>query len=179
MGTDIVVKLPPRAEWGPAMRALNTDAQRKFVWGIAELGDDNFCRAARLAWPNQSDGSVEVTAHRYSHDPRILAALHELAVQRINGLKHLAVRSLSDMARNPQHKDHFKAVATILNRTGLHETTEQKILVVHTDRELLEQARAKAEEAGLTREQQRELLGEFEEGVFEEIESTAGIEDLL
>jgi hypothetical protein len=118
---------------GPAMRAL-TEKQQRYV--LAMLADPfgNPTKWARAAGYSDASGGAKVKAHYLSHDPRIEAAVQEVARTALNGrgpLLGLAV--VMRAAANPKDKNHFKAGVALLNRTGFHETTEHHVNVNHTD----------------------------------------------
>lgn len=119
---------------GPAMTAL-TEQQRRFVFALAEDGSANHSRAAATAGYSPDDyGGQRVAGHRLWHDPKIRAAIQEVALARINSAAILAGSVLQEIAENRTLSagDRLKAAGMILNRSGLHEKTEHKVVVEDT-----------------------------------------------
>lgn len=119
---------------GPHMRALN-QRQRQFVYAILETGRNDHTAAARMAgYGLDSDNALRVQAHRLAHNPRIQAAMHEEAEKRLGGAKIMAVSELVRLAESTTNEGiKLRAIAMLLNRTGLHEKTEHKVTVDHAD----------------------------------------------
>lgn len=182
MAQDLI-ELQVEGAYGPAMRALPTDNQRRFVIALLELGNMNHTRAAQMAGYTGGDNGLRVTAHRLFHDDAVQAAIHEEATRRLSSAKIMAVSKLLEIADTaPEPKDRLKAVGMILNRVGMHEKTEHHVTtqdVSKTDEAMVERIKALASRLGLD---QRALLGEagVVDAEFTEVESsTEGIEDIL
>lgn len=118
------------ASHGPAMRALNS-RQRQFVYALLETGTTDHTRAARMAgYTSESAQGVRTQAHRLAHNPKVQAALHEEAQKRLGSAKVMAVSELVRIAESSQNEAvKLKAIEKILNRSGLHEKTEHKVVV--------------------------------------------------
>jgi phage terminase small subunit len=117
---------------GPKMAALN-ERQRNFVHAILtrKPGRGAATEAYKLAgyrarWPNKE-------AHSLLRNPKVIDAINEEAKKVVRGAGLAeAIVALQNMVRDPSHRDHARAVATILDRTDPVVTT-QKIDVRHTD----------------------------------------------
>lgn len=121
-------------DWGPAMRAL-TDKQRGYVLAMAADPFGNPTRWAKAAGYSDKSQAAKVTAHYLAHNPKVEAAVQEFARSSLHTLgPMLATAGMLRIARNPNHPKHMRALETIANRVGLHETTEQRMSVHHTDR---------------------------------------------
>ena len=162
MGGEIT--LSEDYQLGPAMQRLN-ERQRRFVHAMIELGGLNNRRAALDAGfadsptnPNQ----LNVTAHRLAHDENIQAAIKEEGIRLLNAGTFLAVKVCLEIAADPttMKKDKLKAAEMIMNRTGLHATSEHKVAVEHTtksDKETIARIEQLAKALGLDAKQ---LLGQ-------------------
>jgi hypothetical protein len=115
---------------GPAMMALNP-RQRAFVVAMFDLGESvTYADAARRAgYPDNGKSAIWVTGHRLAHSDKIQAALREEAERMAGGLLPLAHKMMVDVIRNPNHRDHFKAVKHAQALAGVSPT--QKHEVVH------------------------------------------------
>lgn len=145
---------PPPEEYGPAMQAIN-DRQQRFA--IAFWQTDNSSDAARLAgYEDNGTGALKVTAHRLSHNPKIIAAVKELAEAHlsVDGVK-LGARVIMEIAVNPQHPKQFDAAKLLLGIGGISAAVEHKhdIKIEVSDREKVERLLALADVLGMTREQ--------------------------
>jgi phage terminase small subunit len=142
------------------MRALKTDRQRAFVVALLDLGTSNATRAAQAAgFSEENRNAAKVTAHRLMHDESIQAAILEEAKRRINAGATAAVTHLLAIAENPEHKDQLKAIGMVLDRSGLHATTEHKVTVENTtESEALRRIHEKLEAMGLPVEERKSLL---------------------
>lgn len=129
--TDLIdAHLNPR-DLGPAMLAC-TERQRRFVICMLEMPNVDHTKAARAAgFADKDDSGIRATAWRLAHSERVQAAIQEEARKRINSMAIVAASRLGEMLENPGHKDHYKAVTAVLNRTGLHEKTESVSTVRH------------------------------------------------
>lgn len=128
LGTPLI-PLPKASEFGPAMRALPTDGQRRFVIAVLELGTTNYGRAALMAGYSSSTLEVlRVTGDRLAHDAKIAAAIHEESLSRLHAGKVMAVSTLLTIAeKGAKDGDRLKAVDMILNRTGMHSISETHV----------------------------------------------------
>jgi hypothetical protein len=135
---------------GPCMKACS-EIERRFVVAILMSGDVNFAGAARIAGYSASSPQVlSAMAHQVSHRPRVQAAIQEEAKRRLGAAPLIAVRNLLSIMSDPTHPKQLNAIGMILNRTGLHEQTEHKVVVEHKDRKtLLSEIKSMAIECGI------------------------------
>lgn len=183
MSKAVTVILPDDPSYGPAMRGL-TDKQRIFVQVLLDTGGTNETAAARAAYPDQSENSVAVTAHRMAHSPKIIAAIREEAENRLASHTLLASSQIAMIARDVTHKDCLKACTELLNRGGLPfiAKSEHKVLVTdeRTEQEMLERIRHLALAQGLDPKKLLGTYGVVVDAEFTEVEqSTEGLEDML
>ncbi len=117
---------------GPAMAALNP-RQRAFVVAMFDLGADaTYADAARRAgYPDDGGTSIRVQAHRLAHSDRVQAAFREEAEKMAAGLLPLAHKMMADIARNPAHPDHFKAVKHAQALAGVSPTQKHEVVHKH------------------------------------------------
>lgn len=189
---EIAVHVDPVEDLGPKMRALN-ERQRAFVTACLEIGRVDNKRAAAMAGYSGDDNTLAVAGHRLSHTLSVQEAMHEEASRRLGSAKIMAVSELIGIAQSSgQVKDRLKAISMILNRTGLHETSEHKVTTrdeSKTDEAMLDRINVLAAELGvdvssLVGKKVAATLplieGEFEEVAMAEGEGSAeGLEDLL
>jgi hypothetical protein len=162
---------PParRDEWGelgPAMKALPNDRWRLFVefYLLENIGRGAQTAAARRAGfgtPNTKPAYMARIALRLMRDARIVTAIAEEARKILRGGSAEASKALLALLRNPDHKDHARAISMVLARTD-PEIQRHDMLVTHTigdpDMEAIEELRA-ARALGATRERLLELFG--------------------
>ena len=150
-----LISREPDDSIGPAMSAL-TDMQQAFIHAMLDLGGDSATAAAAEAgYAEDSYGALRVQAHRMLRSEKILAALREESVKRMQGATIVAVSGLVSLAKNAvQEKDRLKAIEMILNRTGMQAISEHKVSVSHDDRprdELVKEFLGLVQEAGIDR----------------------------
>lgn len=138
--------------YGPAMLALN-EKQRLFVLAMAADPFGNPTKWARAAgYSDKSDGA-KVRGFHLIHSPAVEEAVLEYARGQLNTLGPiLATFGMLRIARNPRHPKHLKAIDMLANRVGLHETTEHRVIVNHTDKTgegVMERIRLAAEKLGV------------------------------
>jgi hypothetical protein len=157
-----------REDWGqlgPAMKALPNDKWRAFVeFYILDPGRGAQARAARRAGfgkVNAKPINMANTASRLMRDERMIAAISEEARKLVRAGAPEAARALLGMVRNPDHKDHARAVAMLLDRVD-PVTSYQHVEVIHkhvdADQEAVEELRA-LRQLGTPREKLIELFG--------------------
>ncbi len=115
---------------GPAMEALPL-RQRKFVEALLDNGMSNYTRAAAEAGYTGERAVLGRTGSRLAHDDRVQAAIQEEARRRMKASGIMAASMLINMAADPTHKDHFKAVTAVLDRAGLHAQVEHTVTHNH------------------------------------------------
>jgi hypothetical protein len=148
-GTEISEEV----EHGPAMRAL-TDKQRKFVQAALASPESNPTDWARLAGYKDKGGgasNIRVCAHGLMHDPRIEAAIVEIARSSFTtGGVALAASNLLRIARDQKHPRNYDATIAIMNRVGMHEKSEHVVKVSRPDdQQMLEMVARLANELGV------------------------------
>jgi phage terminase small subunit len=184
MGKLIV--LPAANELGPAM-ACCTEKQQRFVLALAQVGG-NAKKACLLAGYSPGDDAnhnhLGVEGWRNMHNKKVLAAIREVADQRIHGGGILAASVLVEIAMDPMHKDRLKAAVELANRGGLEHV--QKHEVLHKDERLDPEVVANiirlAREQGVNPQKYLGYDPDKEaaiEGEFEDVTGMEGLEDLL
>jgi phage terminase large subunit-like protein len=109
--------------YGPAMRAL-TERQQLFVLAMAANPFGTQLSWAKAAGYRVTPGAMRVTAHRLSHDPKVQAAVYEVAQANLRTFGPLlASVGLMRIARDPKHPKHMKALGAMANRVGLPESS--------------------------------------------------------
>lgn len=167
-----ITRLPqePIEDYGPAMLEL-TEPQRMFVLHYANSGGRNAAEAARLAGYGNSAESQAVSASRMLRQPRILAALREVADRRLKSGAILAASAIVEIANDPLHRDRFKAANELLNRAGLVVEGISRVIVEdhRTVEEIERRVRDLAVRVGIDPEK---LLGQSQviDGDFEELD---------
>jgi hypothetical protein len=133
-----------------AMNALPNNRWRNFVeFLLLEKpgygAQTNAARRAGFGKPKTIPLHMARIASRLMADPRIQVALAEEARKLVRGGSVEAANALLAMVRNPEHRDHARAVSMILARTD-PETLRHDISVTHKvidqDQEELEELRA-------------------------------------
>lgn len=103
-----------------------TENQQNFVWALVQAGGDA-TRGALLAGFGGNDNSRSVAVHRLMHNPKVLAAIKEVAEQEIKGIAFVAAAALREIVSDPGHKDRLRAIDMTLNRAGLIVVQEHKV----------------------------------------------------
>lgn len=188
--------IPDSPELGDAMRALQPQ-QRAFVLAYVEDGKQNNSAAARAAGygeasptSEQAKTAAKVAGWRLIHDPKILAAIRELAQTRLSASAFHAANVLVEIAEDVTHKDRFRAAEMLMNRAGMIVVNEQKVVHEHRVEKrdsILERIEALAKKHGL--DPDALLARRVEDAQFVEVRSlpppeeaamsSAGLEDLL
>lgn len=173
------IEVPDEYVLGPAMQRLN-ERQRHFVTAMIEYGGTSYSRAARAA--GYSEATVLHHAHKMAHDESIQAAIKEEAVRRLNTGALMAVKTVLIIMEDPttEKKDRLKAAEMIMNRTGMHATSEHKVAVTHKDEtpsELVKRIESMARGLGLD---PKKLLGNAAiDAEFEEVVEEDSLDDIL
>ena len=151
--------------FGPAMRALPNDRQRRFV--LLYCSDPKAGAATRAyleAGFNCSRKNAPSIASRLLDDQRIIDAITETSRKILRAGHPQAVAALLDVVGDPAHPHRVKAAAVILDRadpsitrTDMRVAHEHRV-TISADEEALEQYRAMLE-LGVTREKLREVFG--------------------
>jgi hypothetical protein len=161
---------PPakREDWGqlgPAMRALPNDQWRAFCHALVTGpgGHGKYAAAARTAGfgKGSKPSTLGKQAWQIAHDDRMIAAIAEEARKHLRGAHPEAVNALHNMIRDPEHRDHGRAVLSLLDRVDPI-VSKQNIEVVHRvldpDQEALEELHA-LRQLGTSREKLLDLFG--------------------
>jgi len=130
--TDIVAASnDPTPEFGPAMRALHTRWQRAVLALFEAKG--NKTQALRLAGYKASNlDSIKATAWKIFADPRMKAAVREVAISYIDLAAPEVLATVLEILRdaNTKSADRLAAGRMILDR-GLPLTTTHRVEVEH------------------------------------------------
>lgn len=146
------------AELGPKMRALN-ERQRAFVMAIIEHPGITQGKAAELAGYQNSPGGHRVKGHLLAHDERVIAAIHEVAGQRMRSSSLLAADVVVQLLGSSDEKIALKAAGMLLDRVGFGAQQNININQHVTDnsgKALMERIRALSQRLGLD---EQKLLG--------------------
>ena len=157
-----------REDWGqlgPALRALPNDAWRIFCLELVtgSPGHGRYARAARAArlGEGSTPANVAKLAWKIAHDDRMIAAVAEESRKYLRGSHPEAVAALLNMIRDDKHRDHGRAVLSLLDRVDPI-VSKQNIEVTHKiinpDQEALEELRA-LRQLGVSREKMIETFG--------------------
>jgi hypothetical protein len=127
------------------MAALRSDRHRAFVLALYQVppGYGAHVKAAKLAGFGTSTSSAKswsVIATRLAHDEKILAALHEEDQKRIRASAPRAIRALQSVIENPEHRDHVRGVAMVLDPAEQRHVVEHHHVIDH-DAEAIAQLR--------------------------------------
>lgn len=161
LSADVVAALAPGdgVEWGPKMKALPSDRHRMFVLALYEIprGYGAHVKAAKMAGfgtETTSAKSWSVIASRLAHDDKILDAMREEDERRIRASAPRAIRALAHLIEDPDHRDHGRGIAMVLDRVHPAETThtvkvEHRVPVMVATAEVLARIAKLATRAGL------------------------------
>jgi hypothetical protein len=159
MGKPAAIPPPPESDYGPKMRALTTNGQRRFVLALLAQTHRDYSAAYLEAGYSSTGKGTNYCAHRMAHDERIQDALQEEAGRRLKALLPLALHTVETIMENPQAKeaDRVKVAFGVLDRSGLSAVVEHKVMVgLAGDTEMLARIKMLAERNGIPLEQ---LLG--------------------
>ena len=153
--------IDPETGYGPAMRGLSPQ-WRAFVEAKVQHGLSNRQAAKAAGYADTSVNVLDATAYRLAHDPRVQAALHEETVKLMRAQGAKSVHVLIAMRDNPavEAKDRIKCALELMNRSGLHAMTEQKVSVEHTlsDAEMDRRILSLCAELGIAETEARKML---------------------
>lgn len=153
-------------ELGPAMRALPNDRWRAFVefYLLEKPGrgaQTNAARKAGFGKLRTKAANMARIASRLMRDDRMAAAIAEESRKLLRGGAPEAAKAILELIRNPDHKDHARAIAMVIDRTDPI-TTHHHLDVVHKhvdpDLDAIEELRA-LRKLGTSREKLIELFG--------------------
>jgi len=149
-------------EYGPKMLAL-APLQRNLV--VVYLAHPTWSVTALATEAGYSQSSAATRGSINMRDPRVIDAINEEGQRVFNGTgPAVALMGFMKLALNEGHKDHFRALEAIANRTGHHATTEHKLVVddkrPQTKAELIAFIKAEAADLQLSPAMIAELTGE-------------------
>lgn len=177
-GAVIVLDVPRDYQLGPAMAKLN-ERQQAFVMGLIQLGNQGRAYVA-AGYPEDPTGG---NPSKLAHDPKVQDAIKEVGQKMLNAGSVQAVKFLLDTVdcESAERKDRIKAAEMIMNRSGLHATTEHKVEVtraVKTPDEKIKRIRELSSKYGIDAEK---LVGGLViEAEYEEVEEDGDdLSDLL
>ncbi len=129
------MQLQDGGEFGPAMRRL-LPRQRAFVQAYMALGASGRGmghRAAAIAGYDGDEESLRVRGSVLLSDQRVQDALLEEGRKALNSHGPIAADVVHEIMVDPTvaKKDRLRAAEMVLNRSGLHGTTEHKVQVEH------------------------------------------------
>ncbi|MCA1474768.1 hypothetical protein [Bradyrhizobium sp. NBAIM08] len=163
-----VAPAPAKPDWGqlgPAMRALPNDQWRAFCHELitGKPGHGRYARAARAAGFGKDSTTTNVAkiAWKIAHDDRMIAAIAEESRKYLRGSHPEAVAALLAMIRDSKHRDHGRAVLSLLDRVDpvvSKQTVDITHRIVDPDAEALEELRA-LRQLGVSREKMIETFG--------------------
>jgi len=162
---DVPIDDPPLEDLGPAMLGL-TPMQRRFVIGWIKNMGLNAARIARAAGYEHAGAAVR--AHNLLRNSKVIEALREEAERRLDSLAVLALLRLGNVVDNPKHRDHLKAVDSVLDRSGYGRQTQHRVRVEHTDTRSTAELLALVERYQASRALPAPIEGEFEEAAGED-----------
>jgi hypothetical protein len=165
---DAPRKRRTQEDWGQLsaeLKALPNEAWRIFclelVTGPQKHG--RYARAARAAGlgKNSTPANLSKLAWKIAHDDRMISAVAAESRKYLRGSHPEAVTALQAMIRDPKHRDHGRAVLSLLDRVD-PVVSKQNIEVTHKildpDQEALEELLA-LRQLGTSREKLIELFG--------------------
>ena len=147
------------AEFGAAMRALPNDRWRAFVCALFEVkpGKGLWVRAFKMAGfgvlGKTTPQTYSANASRMAHDEPFRRRFGRSSRGDFVALGPAAFSALTAVLGNPQHRDHVRAIALVLDRTNPveqihHVKSEQRHVIVDEDK-VLARIRELAAIAGL------------------------------
>jgi hypothetical protein len=140
-------------DWGPRMKALANDRQRMFVCALFDAPPHGkgqliwSAKAAGYGTPTSTNKALGVIAARLLQDERVQAAVREESHRRLRLLPPAAINALHKLIADPSHRDHVRAISTVLDRTDPVEVKHE--VNVHHDAptvEMTEQVIARIEQ---------------------------------
>jgi hypothetical protein len=109
------------------MRAL-TRRQRAFVVHFFDHPDQHY-QAAHLAGYKGDSLQLSMVASKLLHNPRMQPALREEAQRRGVLMVPAALKAVSDIQNDPQHRDRLRAAKDTLDRAGLAPVARSQVQV--------------------------------------------------
>lgn len=116
------------AALSPAMAAL-VPRQRAFCYFYISNGGHGANAVRSAGYSSKSPNYCRVMAHKLLHSKPILQAIHATSWAFLHSLTTPALSALSDVLRDPTHRDRVRAAALILDRTGFHAQSQHTVVV--------------------------------------------------
>ncbi len=150
----------PRKDLGPAMLALPNDQWRAACIARFEVRTNS--EAMRLAGYGEDCQPNSVKRHAFNvfHDPRMLAALHEVGEKRLKEGVPDAIAAVFEIIGDREHKDRLSAARILLDRAHPVESLSRLVVEHKIDyqAQALDELRA-FRKLGVTREKLEQIFG--------------------
>jgi phage terminase small subunit len=146
---------------GPAMRACS-ELERKFVAAISFMTDCPTEAARKAGYSDKAEG-CKVRGHELMHRERVLKAIEEVNRREFRILIAPAMRAARNLLLDKKHRDHGKAVGSMLSRLGFVERSSVdvnvtgEVVLSHAERAVEDLAYLKS--LNFTREQLIDVFG--------------------
>jgi hypothetical protein len=112
-----LAQIEPEGGWGEKMKLLPNDRWRLFVSALFDAPrKGGLLWAIKTAGFVSNDASLQVVASRMVRDERVAEAIEEEARRRFRLLPVFAIPALERLIKDPEHKDHGRAVSMLLER---------------------------------------------------------------
>jgi phage terminase small subunit len=173
---------PVNRSFGPAMNSL-TLKQQLFVKALLDTPNITNAEAARRAGYEGDTRALASNGWRQAHDEKVLEAIHEEALKRLNSGRILAVSVMMEIAageHGARPADMLKAAEMIANRTGMHDKSEQTITVNHSldDKRMIKRIAALAKQINVDPQKVLGSVNVVVDADFEEVkEPIAAVEE--
>ena len=162
---NVPMKRPDWGEFGPCMKNLANDQQREFVYLLVHASPARGALVQAYRDAGYGQGSTPAiqarAAWKLSHDERVIAAIAEESRKIIRVAFPEGANALLNLIRDPDHKEHGRALGLLMERVFPAET-KHSVEVVHKtvdpDLEALEEVRA-LRHLGTERPKLLELFG--------------------
>jgi phage terminase small subunit len=150
----------PDVEYGPAMRALQSDKHRAFVLNLYTAPSQAEAAArAGFGTSTSSRESYAVIAANPLQNEKIIAAIAEEDKRHMRLIGPRTIRALSNLLESPNHKEHARAVQMGLDRVAPLETKHEiTVRNVSHDEEAIEHLRV-MQKLGVVRAKLEEIFG--------------------
>lgn len=131
----LIAKLDDAGELGPDMKMLPSQRMQLFVLASCAQSFPDNSAAAREAGYQGNANALHVAGNRLANDARVRAAILEQSKRQMQSYTPMAVRTLGEIALNEAVTPmvRVRACEGILNRAGLHEISEHKVELSHTE----------------------------------------------
>ena len=181
------MRLPDMGDYGPALRKL-VPRQQKFVLAYLAGGGQNATQAYCDAGYGGNRDTAKVNSYKLLHDEKVVAAIVEESRKAVAADTPYARHVVREVLDSPHlaAKDRLRAAEMILNRGGLHATSEHKVSVEHKmdHGQLVAKLKLLAADCGLDADKLLRQAGvqaveaDFTEVPLIEVDQTVGMEGL-